>query len=382
MAVDYNGGSAISASNTDQNTMNVNGSNQLYVVVKAPITSTSGVSLQASLINFNVWSIDSTVGCAPNLSANYAEFDSGSSVFTDLYVNFKGTGTPTGWTKSFAGTWTLNNGINITNDPTHTNYLLTTATYSSGTTYTMGILGDIAGTNTVGDGWDLIGYQGTSSVTDNNQGVGVISLNSLSSNTYYAYTQDSGGVAANATLSTSFSTTVHAFNISFISSSSCNFYVDYGGAVALTTHLPTSALPLGIYGTQTNTGTIYAIYLRKQAPSDVLPTRTYANLTTSLTRTKYGYGYSVNITLTNNQVGATVSGFQALIDFNANTYKNLLNVDLSNVFFTSDSAGQTVLASWLETGTSSSNPANFWVNLSTNTIAGSGGTLTIYLWIL
>lgn len=95
----------------------------------------------------------------------------------------------------------------------------------------------------------------------------------------------------------------------------------------------------------------------------------------------------VPITLTNSQTSATPSTLQVLIQPNPSTYSAYEASDLGNIRFCTSAACSTKLYSWLE-GCGSGAPygpcstasttANFWVKL-TSGIAGSGGTLTIYM---
>ena len=90
-----------------------------------------------------------------------------------------------------------------------------------------------------------------------------------------------------------------------------------------------------------------------------------------------GYGY-VPITVTNSESSATSTNFQQLVTVDLSYYSSFLNADLSNTFFSSDSAGSTVLNSWLESGnTYPFSSVNFWVVLSDGIAANS--STTIYL---
>ncbi len=97
-------------------------------------------------------------------------------------------------------------------------------------------------------------------------------------------------------------------------------------------------------------------------------------------------GYSsatayVPITLTNSQSSSTSSSFQQMVYFDPATYSANEMANLSNIEFTTGVGGTgTVLDAWIESGASAS-AANtvVWVNLGGSTIAGSGGTLTIYM---
>ena len=92
--------------------------------------------------------------------------------------------------------------------------------------------------------------------------------------------------------------------------------------------------------------------------------------------------YYVPITITNSQTSATPNPFQQMVTWNPSTYAAYEASDLGNVRFCADDACATPLYGWLESCTAScgtsATSATAWVNL-TSAIAGSGGTLTIYM---
>ena len=98
----------------------------------------------------------------------------------------------------------------------------------------------------------------------------------------------------------------------------------------------------------------------------------------------------VAITLTNSQTSATSAGFQQEITIDPAVYAPFVSGDLGNIRFCSDAACSTQLYSWLEecgsgapygACSTTSTSATFWVKL-TSSIAGNGGTLTIYMTFL
>ena len=90
-------------------------------------------------------------------------------------------------------------------------------------------------------------------------------------------------------------------------------------------------------------------------------------------------GY-VPITITNNQSTATGTNFQQMLNINMNNYSSYLNSDLSNVYFSSDTAGANVIDSWLESGNSNTSTSTiFWVLLSNG--IGANSSITIYMQI-
>jgi len=85
----------------------------------------------------------------------------------------------------------------------------------------------------------------------------------------------------------------------------------------------------------------------------------------------------IPVTITNNQATATPPSFQQMIKVHSNKYTSYLASDLSNVNW-QDGAGN-ILSSWRENGTSSSDSTDvYWVNLASNTIAGSGQSIVVY----
>ena len=90
----------------------------------------------------------------------------------------------------------------------------------------------------------------------------------------------------------------------------------------------------------------------------------------------------VSITITNSQASATTSTFQEKITWNPSSYTSYEASNLGNIRFYSDSAFTAPLYAWLETCTPSlsntATSATAWIKL-TSSIAGNGGTQTIYM---
>lgn len=120
-------------------------------------------------------------------------------------------------------------------------------------------------------------------------------------------------------------------------------------------------------------GTIF--YYRVRA-FNYCGTSTNSNTITSTLSVHY-----LPITLTNNQSSATPANFQQMITVNSSTYSAYESSGLENVEFTTGpGATGTVLQAWIESGANSAATSTvYWVNLGSSTIAGSGGTLTIYM---
>jgi len=85
------------------------------------------------------------------------------------------------------------------------------------------------------------------------------------------------------------------------------------------------------------------------------------------------------IPIANNQDVATPAPFQQMIQLNLSQYPQLQGIasDLSNIYFSSDEAGQNKLYSWRETPASLTSDVTWWVLLPNEIPAG--GTITIYL---
>jgi len=85
------------------------------------------------------------------------------------------------------------------------------------------------------------------------------------------------------------------------------------------------------------------------------------------------------IPITNTQNVATPAPFQQLVQLNLANYPQLSGVasDLSNIYFSSDEAGQNKLYSWRETPASLTSTQTWWVLLPNGIPAN--GTITVYL---
>jgi hypothetical protein len=88
----------------------------------------------------------------------------------------------------------------------------------------------------------------------------------------------------------------------------------------------------------------------------------------------------VPVTITNSESSATPTDFQQYISIDMSPYSSVTNSELSNCYWSLDTAGSTVLDSWRETAASQTGTMVWWVNLGSNTIAANS-TLTIYLQI-
>lgn len=88
--------------------------------------------------------------------------------------------------------------------------------------------------------------------------------------------------------------------------------------------------------------------------------------------------FCVPITITNSQSAATLANFDQLLNVTWASYSSHLAGNLQNVVFY-DSSG-VKLNAWCESNCNATSAlGQVWVNMSTDTISGSGGTQTIYL---
>jgi len=132
-------------------------------------------------------------------------------------------------------------------------------------------------------------------------------------------------------------------------------------ASTATVQTPTAPLQTGVAGTST------------------VSLGNYATVTVSSSSLTL---YYVPVTLTNSQSQPTPSPLQVKVTWNPSTYASYEASSLGNIRFCSDVACNSPLYAWLESCTPScstgATSASAWVKL-TSQIAGSGGTLTIYM---
>ncbi len=105
------------------------GSTAVWVNLPGGIGANSNTVIYMDFMTSNVMSASGPTGEAPQLSASYAQYDDGASVFPVLYQNFMGTSTPSGWQIAGGyGSPVIDNGIQSTLTG---NYiaLLTTGSY-------------------------------------------------------------------------------------------------------------------------------------------------------------------------------------------------------------------------------------------------------------
>jgi len=316
-------------------------------------------------------------GEAPQQSGTYAQYDNGANVFT-FYDNFVGTTLSNLWTNNVSnagGTLTINNGMSYTRPGGGNNYpfIYSTSTFSQGVYETYGNIPAGGGSGS----FTYAGF-GLASSANFNAGAGVGDWNSV----YGLYTGTSPSGAAD-TIVSGLSGGTYIWSL-FVPSSSPTSYSgsqNYGSTISSSTNLPTLPYPIVFsdqVSTGKNVGTFNWVRDRAYPPSGVMPSVSVGSFTS-------GSLSYVPITITNNQGSATPNPFQQMVTWNPSTYSSYEATNLGNIRFCADSGCNSPLYSWLESCSStcssagsSSTSATAWVRL-TSAIAGSGGTLTIYM---
>jgi hypothetical protein len=183
-------------------------------------------------------------------------------VFTN-YWNFAGTNLPSGWTGSG---YTINNGISIpyssysNNQGSYTNPNDILEMYGDipiGTTTDNACAGYIGSSSAIAGGAPAVCFDINTGVISNGDVFGITSPGSG-----YSYT-------------TAITTTTNIYGITWQSSSSTYFYVNYGKISQITTEIPTTSLPIGFsntQGSQTTIGPFYWVRTRTTPPNGVMPT--------------------------------------------------------------------------------------------------------------
>jgi len=362
------GGGGGSSSPPDNNTIIINGSGLLQVVTDAPLTNTSGVGIAGVYYN-SVYAQSTITGEAPTLSSTYAQYDTGVHVFK-FYDNFIGVAiNASNWTTD--PTVSVNNSITISGQPDRGDLIAVNAIGELDVT-------DCLVQSGLGTENFVMSYNGSA----NTPAGGSLFIASRYSSPTVTYTIEIFGGGTLGTLGTS---TEAALVILSMWQDATKGYgqLNYGTIHSGTfTELPTPYLSAqNSQDASAHPFVLQWVRTRLPPPSFVMPTLAVGALITTPTATKYGYAYGLPLVLSNTQSAGTPANMQQLISTSMASYANLCNYDCSNIFFTSDSAGATELASWRESG-APTGTVEWWVNLAANTIAATVGTLTIYLWFL
>lgn len=326
-----------------------------------------------------VFKKNNKVGMAPILSATYGAYDSGAQVF-DFYQSFGGlSALPAGWTQVSGAAATYQ---------TQTTTVGTTTLASE----IAGTLPSVMQTNT-----GINAYYGSIQVNTSGTGFGV----GLSASTVawaapaQAILTNTGQSNANweiltnqteTTTSTANDGSVHRLLVSAATTASQSLYIDsYTSSLINTTTTQATGTFLD-YLLAANAANqqlvVYWVWAHHVAPpANIFPTVT-AGTTAGIAGTASIYNSFIFVThtLANTQSIATSANLVTPLTFNPSLFTSYENSDLSNIFFTSDAAGQNILPSWIESGNSTSTAALVWLNLGSNTIAATTGTMNVYMW--
>ncbi len=174
-------------------------------------------------------------GQAPQLSATYGAYDNGALVF-NFYSNFAGTSLPSGWTVSGVS-YTVNNGISV------------------GAT-TEGTKGTLLTTNAIFNAPEILDIYGTQNYdTTTYQGMGALYVTSSVNSGTFFYTSGGSSINTQQTTSSGASTqditSVGTAPLTAIytiqaTSTTSNYFVNYGDEQTISSNAPTYPLQVGI----------------------------------------------------------------------------------------------------------------------------------------
>ena len=270
-----------------------NQSNQTLVWLNITNTTTN---VYLDFFNMTTNMLNSTgtngIGEAPQLSSTYAEYDDGASVFTN-YWNFAGTTLPSGWTASGVS-YTVNNGVSV------------------GAT-TEGTKGTLLTTNAIFNASEVLDIYGTQNYdTSYYQGMGALYITSSVNSGTFFYTSSSSSINTQQTTSsgsTAFDNTqvgtapLTAIYTIQATSTTSNYFVNYGSEQTISADAPTYPLQAGILTAITAQDSITWIRTRSYPPNGVMPSVTFGAVqsiypTLSISPNPATYGQSVTITAT------------------------------------------------------------------------------------
>ena len=306
-------------------------------------------------------------GEAPYLSGTYGQYDNGANVF-NFYDSFAGTSLSAKWTSIVSASGAaiaVNNGLTVTT------------------------------TTTAGYGFVMSASQASPEVaeaytTSGNPILGVSTSQTLNGfiAPYYGYSMDwyagHDDIEYEGTGHTQLANLVEGtfpagvWQVTW-SATGAEYFLDGSGVSYQGTNAGSAIANYGIYVGQSNGVTGSSVFswarMRSYPPNGVMPSFSLGPMTSS----PFVY---VPITLTNGQTSATPAPFQEPITFTPSQYSRYEAADLGNIRFCADSRCGTMMYSWLESCTpscsSGASTATVWVLLN-SPIAGSGGTLTIYM---
>lgn len=245
-----------------------NTSSQAVFWVRLPngIGPGSSVNLAMKFLSVSTNYDGNYAGEAPQLSAQYGEYDNGANVFPILYQNFAGTSTPSGWTKG--GNIIQDNGITMPTGLQSNPYMRTTASYGLNSSQVLDAMVNSGGTPN-GYASVFVGYWNS----DFTIVAGYYINGDLGATPDWV--QTGGGSSTVGSLRPTIDE-YHVFTTYWPSSSSATFSYDYGTSETLSTHVPAAAAPIGIgydYGSDSNPNpqTMQWVRIRAYPPNGVMP---------------------------------------------------------------------------------------------------------------
>lgn len=260
----------------EENATNTAGSTPVWITLPYGISANGGISISMNFMPTNVMNATCAAGAnpetnpstcdtgeAPNLSATYAQYDNGVQVF-NFYDDFAGTALNSHWSVNGGWSYTVNNGLTITQWPGGGGGIYSTTTYA----YPMVVdsFADPVITNGVGgvaDGAGTSAYSGAGS----SQSIGF--SNAPSPEAGYGSTNAYGS---------NYTTSLALYTIEVPSSSIVNYFVGYGKQQTMTSAIPPSPLPVSLVmgygccgGSPSPQSYVYWIRERAYPPNGVMP---------------------------------------------------------------------------------------------------------------
>jgi hypothetical protein len=299
-----------------------------------------------------------TTGEAPQLSSTYGEYDDGANVF-NVYTNFASSSSISGFTAYTAGggSASFSNGASFntgTSASPSFSFLVYNKEFPNSVTgalitevpvardetiehfgFTSSSIPSSGITNYVGMSW----YETCSYAYHGNN---LYNVSSISSNT--------NGLPVQTVLSSSNAGITGYYNNTPVLSSSQNAIAsDTYPVIGVQSYGSSSGCP------QSETAQYQWFYVRAYPPNGIMPSETVSPSALPSNIVNYA-----PITIINDQPSATPNPFQQMVNISSNLYSSYEASNLQNVEFFY--ANGTVIPSWLESGTSSSN-AIYWLRL-------------------
>jgi len=344
----------------------------------------------------------SNTGEAPDLTTTYAQYDDGASVFASYFNGNTATG-------SFTVTsgYTLAQVTGVTMPSGNTGHVLHVTGWSAGAYGAAGIpfvfntgyglqssIVEAAAqlqSGSTGNAQGIAGILTSTTLSSSTNGIGVtmgygssyFSQEYLSSGTLGVDLNQQGSAVTSWVYgSVTYTGTASATWAGQVAPQLYSAVGGYSGTSSTQPITSGTTLYLSSLGATGGSGNPYNLYMNWQRarlypPSGVMPSVSVGSLQQFAQVNGNSVTSCIPVTLTNGQSSATPASFQQMITVDSNTYNSNLASNLMNVNW-QDGNGH-ILNSWLESGNSNAATSSvYWVNLGSNTIAASGGTLTIY----